>query len=242
MEVSQIFILFLFCTGASFVQRVGGFGFGIFIMTMLPYLLPSFGEATTLSGMLSATQSLFIFFTHYKHVRWKQLLPMLIAFLIVSFVAIRYVSMAAESHLKILLGITLILMSLYFIFLDGKIKITPSNKLQISLGSLSGVMGGLFGMQGPPAVLYYIAAEKSKEGYLAMLQTYFLIGNIAMTIYRWNFGLLTNEVLHSWCYAVLGIPIGSLLGKWVFNRISAKTLRMIVYIYMIISGIVAIVS
>ena len=242
MDATQIIILFLFCTGASFVQRVSGFGFGIFIMTMLPYLLPSFGEATTLSGMLSATQSLFIFFTHYKYVKWKQLLPMLISFLAVSFIAVKYVAEAAETHLKLLLGIMLIVMSLYFLFFDEKIKITPSRKLQVGLGSLSGAMGGLFGMQGPPAVLYYIAAEKNKECYLAMLQTYFLIGNIAMTLYRQQFGLLTTEVLYSWCYAVLGIPIGSWIGKWVFEKISAKTLKRIVYLYMIVSGIVAIIS
>ena len=42
--------LFLLSIGASFVQRTTGFGFGIFIMTMLPTLMPSYGEATTLSG------------------------------------------------------------------------------------------------------------------------------------------------------------------------------------------------
>ena len=44
--------LFLLSIGASFVQRTTGFGFGIFIMTMLPSIMPSFGEATTLSGIL----------------------------------------------------------------------------------------------------------------------------------------------------------------------------------------------
>lgn len=45
--------LFLLSIGASFVQRTTGFGFGIFIMTMLPSIMPSFGEATTLSGILA---------------------------------------------------------------------------------------------------------------------------------------------------------------------------------------------
>ena len=34
-----------------------GFGFGIFIMTMLPFFLPTYGEATTLSGLLAITTS-----------------------------------------------------------------------------------------------------------------------------------------------------------------------------------------
>lgn len=50
---TEFILIFVMAFGAAFVQRVTGFGFGIFIMTVLPYLLPSYGEATTLSGMLS---------------------------------------------------------------------------------------------------------------------------------------------------------------------------------------------
>ena len=43
--------IFLLSIGASFVQRTTGFGFGIFIMAMLPYFMPTYGEATTLIGV-----------------------------------------------------------------------------------------------------------------------------------------------------------------------------------------------
>lgn len=45
----NILEIFLLAIGASFVQRTTGFGFGIFIMTLLPFLMPSYGEATALS-------------------------------------------------------------------------------------------------------------------------------------------------------------------------------------------------
>lgn len=235
-------LLILLSTGASFVQRVCGFGFGIFIMTMLPYILPTYGEATTLSGMLSAAQSIYIIRTHYKYINWKHLVPIMITFLIFSFISIGFVASASESHLKILLGIILILMSLYFLFINRHIHVKPSIKLQISMGTISGVMGGLFGMQGPPAVLYFLTSEKSKDEYLAIAQAYFLIGNIAMTIFRAGHGFLTHEVCIDWVYAFIGVIFGSILGKYVFDKISADTLRKIVYIYMIISGVIAIVS
>ena len=52
--------LILFTIGAAFVQRTTGFGFGIFIMTALPFLMPSYGEATTLSGLLASVTSMII--------------------------------------------------------------------------------------------------------------------------------------------------------------------------------------
>ena len=44
---SILIAIFILSIGASFVQRTTGFGFGIFIMTMLPYFMPTYGEATT---------------------------------------------------------------------------------------------------------------------------------------------------------------------------------------------------
>ena len=44
--------IFILTIGSGFVQRTTGFGFGIFIMKLLPFLMPSYGEATTLSGLL----------------------------------------------------------------------------------------------------------------------------------------------------------------------------------------------
>ena len=97
-------------------------------------------------------------------------------------------------------------------------------------------------MQGPPAVLYFLASEKDKEHYLAMAQIYFFIGNVAMTLFRAGNGLFTHEVRIGWVYAVAGVAAGTYLGKLVFERISIETLRKIVYVYMAISGVVAIVG
>ena len=54
--------IFLLSIGASFVQRTVGFGFGIFIMTALPWLMPSYGQVTALSGLLAMTTSAVIVF------------------------------------------------------------------------------------------------------------------------------------------------------------------------------------
>ena len=60
MQIEQTLLIALFALGASFVQRVSGFGFGIFIMTLLPHVMPSSGDATALSGLLASVTSLII--------------------------------------------------------------------------------------------------------------------------------------------------------------------------------------
>lgn len=226
------------CIGASFVQRVSGFGFGIFIMTVLPYLMPSYGEATTLSGMCAMTMSLFIVIRQRRHLRWDKLWFLLLVFLVTSFFAVHFVSQAADGLLKIFLGIILILASMWFLFLAGKVRLKTDKPTQTVLGTLSGVMGGLFGMQGPPAVLYFVETTGTKEEYMAVAQTYFLIGNVMMTGYRAYYGFLTSTVLTSYCYGILGVVVGTVLGSFAFRHMSLPILRKIIYAYMAISGLI----
>ena len=233
-----IVLLFTSATIAAFIQRVSGFGFGIFIMTLLPLIMPSYGESTTLSGLLALTQSLFVAYQMRKHVIWSHIIPMLIAFLIVSAICIGYVAKFDSILFMHILGYTLIILSLYFFFLSSKIHIKQSIPMQVGIGCISGAMGGFFGMQGPPSVLYYVQSEKSKEAYAAQTQVYFVIGNIFMSFIRAQNGFMTTAVAKSWLFAIFGVIVGTYTGTKVFNRIPTEKLRKVVYIYMAISGVI----
>lgn len=238
-EYLQIVLLAI---GASFVERTTGFGFGIFIMTMLPFLMPSYGEATTLSGLLALTTTLIICVRMWKVITWKHLWPILITFIIVSAGPVFLLSRMEIRSLTKLLGIVLILISIYFLCLGGRIRIKPTVKNQIITGSLSGLMGGFFGMQGPPAVLYFISSEKDKDRYMAVISAYFCLGNLAMTVYRATNGFFTATVSRAYLAGIIGVFIGTWIGTKVFNRIPAKIFRYIVYSYIGISGIIILVS
>ena len=236
MDITTIYLILL-CIGASFIQRTTGFGFGIFIMSMLIHLVPSYGEAVTLSGMLALTTSLTIALRLRKLVVWKRLLPMLITFIIVSSICIFFLKRIEDVLLRQILGVVLILTSIYFAFISKHITLKPSPKAQVGTGILSGLMGGFFGMQGPPAVLYFISSEKDKQHYMAMTQVYFVLGNAMMTVVRAQNGFLTSTVVHDYFYGLIGVVTGTLLGAFVFNRIPSRIFRYVVYAYIGISGV-----
>lgn len=239
MQSTDILLLIIMSMGAAFVQRVSGFGFGIFIMTVLPYIMPSYGEATALSGLLASITSGIIVYRMHRNIDWPKLLPILAAFLAVSFFAVGWVRQCDESFLRKILGAAMIAASVWFAFLKDRVSLPATLPVQLSMGSLSGIMGGLFGMQGPPAVLYFIAVNKTKETYIAMAQTYFLVGNLCMTLYRAKSGFVTTDVALAWCYGLLPVLLGTYLGSLVFSRISIPRLRIIIYLYMFVSGVIA---
>lgn len=242
MTTTALIIIFCFAVLASFTQRVTGFGSGILIMTVLPHLFPSLGEATALSGMLSAFTSCIPAISMRKHLPLRKFLPIMLTFLLVSFFAVSILSGVEASAFKHILGGVLIALSVYFFIFNSKIHVKPSVPLQVGLGTMSGVMGGLFAMQGPPAVVYFMASSDSRDEYMAMTQWYFFAGNVMLTLFRFNAGFITPAVGTSFLVALPAVFLGIALGAKVYNHIKVDTLRRVIYAFLAVAGLVAMIS
>ena len=242
--MENIIYIILLAAGASFVQRTIGFGFGIFIMTALPFLMPSYAEAVTLSGLLSLTSAAAVMVRYMKYVTWKRILPIIAAFIVFSTIAISLLDRIEGRAMRVILGVMLIIISLYFSFFKGKIQklIRPTAGWQLGTGTASGIMGGLFGMHGPPVVLYLVASEPDKDHYMGMIQTYAVITNIIMLATRaWN-GYVTPTVGTTYIYALAGLVIGVFAGGWAYKHIPNRIFTYIVYTYIGISGLIILLT
>ena len=240
----NIIFLILLAAGASFIQRTIGFGFGIFIMTALPFLMPSYGEAVTLSGLLSLTSATIVMVKYLKFVTWKRLLPIVASFIIFSTIAICLLDKIEGQAMRRILGITLILTSLYFSFFKARLQklIRPTKGWQYGTGAASGIMGGLFAMHGPPVVLYLIVSEPDKDHYMGMIQTYAVVTNITMLAVRAFNGYVTPAVGSSYIYSLIGLAIGVIAGNWAFKHIPNRLFTYIVYAYIGVSGLIILLT
>lgn len=240
--MENILEIFLLTIGASFIQRTTGFGFGIFIMTMLPFLMPSYGEATALSGLLALTTSSIAAWKYRKFITWKRLTTILAVFLVISTAAICMLSRIQDETLRKVLGVLLIAVSIYFAFLSHRVRFKATVPYQILAGTISGLMGGFFGMHGPPAVLYFISSESDKEHYMGMIQAYFVITNAMMTTVRASNGFVTAAVGRSYLFCIVAVAIGTFMGAWAFRHIPGRIFPYVVYAYIGISGIIILLT
>ena len=202
--------------------------------------MPSYGEAVTLSGLLSLTSAAVVMFRYLKYVTWKRFLPIVASFVIFSTLAISLLDKIEGQAMRIILGIVLIVISLYFSFFKEKLQkiIRPTSGWQLGAGAASGVMGGLFGMHGPPVVLYLVASEPDKDHYMGMIQTYAFVTNVTMLAVRaWN-GYVTPTVGTTYLYGLAGLAIGVLAGNWAYSRIPNRIFTYVVYAYIAVSGII----
>lgn len=242
MSTGAIAIIIALAFIATFIQRVTGFGFGIVFMSVSTFVMPSYCEATALSGMLALVCAIGAGIQMFRYVPWKKLVWIMLTFLAISYIGVRIVASLDSHLLKHILGGILILVSLYFCFLNGKIRLKPSIPVQVGMGTISGAMGGLFGMQGPPAVIYFISCIDDKKEYMAATQWYFIIGNIAMTLYRAGNGFVTPSVGKLWLIGVPAVLAGLFLGSKVYDKMNIQTIRKAVYIFIGVAGLAALLS
>ena len=111
-------LVFLLTVVASFIQRVSGFGFGIFVMMFFPFFLPSYGESVMLSGLLAGSTALMIAVKNWKYIRWQTMGRVVFFNVLFSFLATEYMRSMSNNSLKQCLGVMLILIALYFLFLS----------------------------------------------------------------------------------------------------------------------------
>jgi uncharacterized membrane protein YfcA len=237
MEPLHFLYVILVGFGAAFVQRVSGFGLGIFTMMFLPHFMPSHTAAATISCIFSCYTTTFNSIRYRKNVAYKTAIPMLAAALISIPIAVYFAAKVSAKIFEILLGSVLVILSIYFLFFNKKIKIKPTVPNGIVAGTLGGALNGLFSTGGPPAVLYLTSATPDNITYFATIQFYFCLTNVYSIANRAINGMITPDLILYGLVGIIGCIGGDLLGRKVFDKLDAKKLKYVIYIGMIISGV-----
>jgi hypothetical protein len=236
-------ILFLTVTFlAAVAQGISGFGLGIVLVAFFPLFMSNYTSLLAISALLSVIFLLITAFVVRKNVVWYWIPVPAIGFFFADIIAVELLDNMPILPWTKYLGVVLILLGLYMLFLQKKISIQPSTRNGLIAGGLGGLMGGLFGVPGPPMVLYFLTvANEDKYKYHATLQVFFLITTSVDFIIRVFHGMITQEVLR---YGYMGIGcliLGLYLGQKILNCISSDTMRKIICGIMIFDGFVLLI-
>lgn len=234
--MTDIILISIILFFAAFIQSASGFGYAITAMAFLPMFLP-LTDCMMVTIICSSFIIVYIFIKYRKHVNYKiAVLPLFFCLAGVLAGLTLLVGSANYLALKILGGF-LIALSFYFFIFANKIKI-PNNRLSASAAGLaSGLAGGFFNIGGPPIVLFYSVAAKTKEEYIATLQFLSLCMLILKFIYLSVTLGISKEVLSISPYGIVTSALGMVLGMHVFNKLPGKTINRAVYVIMALAGI-----
>ena len=112
----------------------------------------------------------------------------------------------------------------------------------LGCGFLAGVLGGAYGMNGPPLVIYGAMRRWSPQHFRATLQGYFLPASVVAMAGYWLAGLWVPAVTH---YFLLSLPVAIpaiFLGRLVNHRLRTDSFFAYVHLGLVCVGLVLLIQ
>jgi len=227
--------------GAGFVAAITGFGSGIVLMMVLPYffdmvIAPAYSSAICmgLTGVLA--------WSYRKYFDWRTSALPFSLFVISGVVALNFVQGLDLRNLTLLFGIFLLFLAAFFFLFSNKLHVEANWKTALVCSTISGVASAMFGIGGPLMAVYYTAASKSKESYIANMQWMFLCSSSMNTLTRLVKGIYTVDMIPISLVGLALALVGKEAGRRVFDRLDGEAIRKLVYIFVAISGVIKVVQ
>ena len=223
---------------AGAIQTITGFGSVVLMMLMFPFFFDMI-DAPALALSINVLYCFALCWKYRRDIDWKAALLPTFTYSAVSFLVTGLVGAADLHILVITFAGFLMLLSLYLLFVSEKLQLKkPGIRVGIACGVLAGTSAGLFAIGGPPMAPYMMAATKDHRSYVASMQFLFSVTNVVNVAGRMVNGIYNWSL---WPYILVGsvfIVVGMYGGELVAKRLEVQKLRIIVYTFVGISGLI----
>lgn len=220
-----ILVIFL----ATLIRSAFGFGEALIAVPLLALRIP-IDVAAPLAVLYSITVATIIILQDWKKVHFTSAGWLVLATIFGIPIGLWLLIVVNERDAKILLAIVIAVFSIYSLLNRHRLKLESDSRFWMLMsGFIAGVLGGAYGINGPPLAIYGAARGWSPQHFRATLQGYFLPASlIGMTGYALT-GLWVPAVTH---YFLISLPLAIVavfIGRFINHRFSGETFLKYVY-------------
>lgn len=226
---------------AGIIQGVSGFGAGTVFMCAVPYFM-GVTTAAAVSNCMSISLNAMMTYRYRQAITTRTIWIPALFFIAGGTISIWFSTGMDNMLLKLILGVFLILLAVFFILFNRKIHIKVNVITMFLCGFFSGVTDGLFNIGGPLMVLFFLAATASKEEYLGTISLFFLIVSSCNFVFRIIRGIFTVALLPYAIAALITVFAGLQIGNRVVDRIDTSRMKKITYGLIGISGLMTFIT
>ena len=233
LTLSILLIVFI----ATLVRSAFGFGEALIAVPLLSLLVPV-EIATPVAVLLSITIAAVIVLQDWRHIHLSSTLWLLAPTFVGIPLGVLLLRSAHPHLVKGALAVLILLFSGYTLFGRQLPELrADSRPWLLGCGFFAGVLGGAYGMNGPPLVLYGSMRRWSPQHFRATLQGYFLPASIAAMAGYWLTGLWTRPVTHLYLISIPAALPAILLGRAANRRLQGERFLKLVHAGLIAAGI-----
>ncbi len=236
MELITFYILGIVFI-ATLVRSTFGFGESLVAVPLLILLIP-IEIAVPLSVLISIFIAAIIVVQDRKEIHFNSAKWLIIFAALGIPIGLLLLIYLNENITKAILGLLIILYSVYSLFSKNEFKLKTDNKIWLFIcGFLSGILGGAYGLNGPPLVIYGNLRGWTAKTFRATLQAYFLPASMIGMFGYWYKDLWSWTVTYYFLIAIPVIVPAVFLGRFFNNRLKDGTFLKYVFVGLIFIGI-----
>ena len=234
MDATAVHVLLVVFV-ATLIRSAFGFGEALFAVPLLAFRLP-LGIAAPLAVLISITIAGVVVVQDWQRVHWRSAGWLVAATLFGIPPGLLLLTSSHQRAVKVTLALILIGFCAYALNSSKVPELKTDSRLWLlSCGVVAGVLGGAYGMNGPPLVIYGAMRRWSAQHFRATLQGYFLPASIIGMAGYWLRGLWVPAVTH---YYLLSLPVtlpAIFFGRLLNNRLHGKS--FLKYVYLCLAGV-----
>lgn len=231
-----ISILFL----ATLIRSAFGFGEALIAVPLLALKLP-IATAAPLAVLASVTVAAVVVIQDHRHIHFKSAVGLIAASLLGIPLGLWLLTAANENLIKALLGTLIAAFSAWSLTSHKKIHLQQDHlPILLSCGFLSGILGGAYGMNGPPLVIYGSLRQWSAQHFRATLQAYFLPASALGLLGYALTGLWTADITRYYLLSLPAVAAAIFIGRWINHRLHGDNFLRIIYVGLLLIGILLI--
>jgi uncharacterized membrane protein YfcA len=225
---------------ATLVRSAFGFGEALVAVPLLALVIP-IPVAVPLATLVSITVAALILLQDWRKVHarsaWWLVFPTLFG-IPLGLLALTEVS---PPVVKAVMAIVIIAFSCYCLFGRRKPRL-PDDRHAWAFGFGAGVLGGAYGMNGPPLVVYATLRGWTPEHFRATLQGYFLPASTAAMVGFWVTGLWGPDVTRYFLLSLAPVVVAVLIGRAANRRMHPEVFVRYVHLGLIGIGVMLLVQ
>ena len=143
--------------------------------------------------------------------------------------------------MKAVLAVVIIGFSIYSLVRPSHYEL-KNDSLAWVFGFFAGILGGAYGMNGPPLVIFGTLRKWPPAHFRATLQGYFLPASMAGMCGYFFAGLWTPTVNRYYLWSLPGIVLASFLGRVINRRLNARQFLLYVHVGLIGIGVLLLIQ
>ncbi len=221
---------------ATVIRSAFGFGEALIAVPLLVLCMP-LRVAAPLAVLLSIAIAAVVVAQDWRQIHLRSAAGLLVATVFGIPLGLLVLTKAPQELVKAGLGILILLFAVYSLTARDALRLEHEHRDVLLLsGFLAGILGGAYGMNGPPLVIYGSLRRWSPQHFRATLQAYFLPASMLGMIGYWSAGLWTRTVTHEFLLSVPVMLPAVFLGRAINRRFSGAAFLQYVYGGLIVIG------